>query len=103
MNEKMNSLEIDLENLGYDYKAALKEVKELKETVKHLKVWESKHWNKKPPGINQTVLIQHELGAGINYDVACYMGRNKHGDDIYILSDRTEIIKANVVKWRNLT
>ncbi len=102
MKEKINDLEIDLENLGYDYKGAQEENKHLKEVIKELKIWEAKEWNKKTPKVNQTVLIQHELGAGRNYDVVCYTGRNKHGDDVYMLSDKTEIMRANVVKWRAL-
>ena len=60
-------------------------------------------WRKGEPDIDATVLMQHELGAGENYDVACYRGRDKQGNDIYMMSNGTEIFKHNVITWKPIT
>ena len=60
-------------------------------------------WRKGEPDIDATVLMQHELGAGGNYDVACYRGRDKQGNDIYMMSNGTEIFKHHVITWKPIT
>lgn len=102
LEEQINMLEIDVDNGLIDIRELKRENEYLKEQVKQLKIIESKNWNKKTPDINTTVLIQHHLGNDRNHDVACYLGRDKQGNDRYMLSDRTEIFKGNVVKWRIL-
>lgn len=41
-------------------------------------------------------LVAHTLGAGINYDVGCYRGRDAKGDDLWYFHN-TEILAQYIV------
>jgi len=93
----METIEVDAEH----FRAVMEENKRLKSDNASLLAWMDNTWIKKgTPDINTTVLIKHELGAGGNYDVACYMGRDLAGNDRYMMSHGTEIFKKHVVKYR---
>lgn len=50
------------------------------------------------PEINTSYLICHTLGAGNNYDVGCYLGKDKHGITTWLFNEGIEVLHKHIIK-----
>ena len=99
--ERVNAALVEnAKSMNETNQAICKKAKAANERVEALEAWYNDGWLKGVPGINATVLIEHELGVGHNYDVACYQGKDAAGDDKFMSSCGTVIFKQDVLRYR---
>ncbi len=92
LNQKKNA---EILELTYAFKNRLIELDE-----------ENYEWTKltkQLPPLNCSVLICHNLGAsGENYDVACYVGKDKAGNHKWFFGSGIQILSKDIIAWKNI-